>query len=128
MATRVARVALAVWGVRTTLGSLRRRSATVESAAMLGSPSKTSSPAPAMRCDSSASTNAASSIIGPRAVLMRNAVGFIIASEAASMRCVVDGRRGTWRLTMSASASSASFDLYSALKSVSNFGFCLMSL
>src|SRR4029450_6097263 len=50
-----------------------------------GSVSNTSSAAPAISPERSASTSAASSTIGPRAVLTRNADDFIRANAMASM-------------------------------------------
>ena len=52
-------------------------------------------------CDTparSASTSAASSTIGPRAVFTRTAVDRIASSSAASMRCCDSSVSGTWRL------------------------------
>ena len=51
-----------------------------------GSGSNTSRPAPASRPSASAAASAASSTIGPRAVLMRNAVGFISARRPAETK------------------------------------------
>ena len=49
-------------------------------------PVEDSEPTPAMRAAARASTRAASSTIGPRAVLVRNPVGFITAMRRASSR------------------------------------------
>ena len=56
---------------------------------------------------SRASTSAFSSTTGPRAVLMRIAVGFMTASSAAPMRWRVDSFKGTCRLTMSERLSNS---------------------
>ena len=62
---------------------------------------------------SSASTKAFSSTTGPRAVLMRTAVGFITASSATPTRWRVDSFKGTCKLTMSdRSSKSASVGTY----------------
>ena len=79
MARRVGTVALAMCGVSTTLGTVSRSGCT------LGSPSKTSRPAAAMRCSRRATARAASSTMPPRAMLISVAVGFISASSAAPM-------------------------------------------
>ena len=82
---RVAREALPICGVRTTFASF------AYSALSFGSPSKTSSPAPAMRFSFSAYTSAASSTTPPRALFTRIAVDFIFAISAApTMWCVAD--------------------------------------
>ena len=56
----------------------------------------------------SATTSAASSTTGPRAVFTSTADGRIRASAAASIRCRVSGSSGTCRLTTSAASSSSS--------------------
>jgi hypothetical protein len=80
IARRVGRLALAMCGVSTTLGSVSRSGCT------LGSPSNTSSPAAAGRPARSAAASAASSTTPPRAMLTSVAVGFISASSAAPTR------------------------------------------
>ena len=60
----------------------------------IGSVSRTSTAAPAMTPLRNASANAVSSTMPPRAVLMRNAVGFILASRSALTRCCVSGVNG----------------------------------
>ena len=111
---RVARVALPMCGVRTALGS-------AEVAGMdFGSPSKTSSPAPAMRLACSASTSAASSTTPPRAVFTRMAVGFIFAISAAPIRWCTAGEYGTMTTTKSDSASSRSRSTQVALSRLSS--------
>src|SRR5205823_256657 len=80
IATRVSCVALPRWGSNTTFSMVRSSGDT------WGSRSNTSRAAPAIRRVLSAATSAASSTISPRAVLIRNAVGFMSASRAASIR------------------------------------------
>jgi len=65
-------------------------------AATGGSCSKTSSPAPASFPACSAAISAASSMIGPRAVLMITAVGFICGRAAAPMAWSVSPLCGAW--------------------------------
>src|SRR6185436_652096 len=96
MRARVAMEALAMWGERTTFGSLSRPGWTS------GSRSKTSSPAAAIWPVASASARAASSTTGPREVFTSTAVFFMRANCAAPMRWRVCGSRGTWRLMKSA--------------------------
>src|SRR5690606_743355 len=90
---RVSMVALPMWGRSTTLSSSARPGAS------LGSSSYTSRAAPAMIFFLRASTSACSSTTGPRAGLMRYAVGFIMASSRAPMRCLVSGVKGTVSMT-----------------------------
>ena len=90
-------------GVRTTLGSSR-----IGSPAGIGSSGKTSSAAPASRPARSASISAAFSTSPPRAVLIRNAVGFIRASRVRLRYSRVAALRRRWRLTKSASRRSSS--------------------
>src|SRR3989454_2315663 len=77
MATRVSWVALPRCGSRTTCSMVRRSGVT------WGSFSYTSSAAPAICLPLSAVTSAASSTMSPRAVLIRNAVGFMSAIRRA---------------------------------------------
>src|SRR6266542_979028 len=81
----------AVCGVATTLGS---RSSGESNAS--GSLEKTSSPAPARRPSSSAATRAGSSTSGPRATLIRNALGFSKRSRRSSMMPCVCSFRCRW--------------------------------
>src|SRR5271166_4855419 len=74
----------------------------------VGSWSKTSSAAPAMRFAFSTSKSAFSSMMPPRAVLTIKAVRFICASRAASNRPVVSGVFGQWIVMKSARATAAS--------------------
>ena len=68
-------------------------------------------PAPAIVPAFSASTSAASSTMGPRAVLTRKALCFIDDSCAAPMRWCVAGLYGQLRLTTSLEASSSACDM-----------------
>lgn len=95
-------VALPTCGSSTALSSLRSSSGTS------GSSSYTSSPAPSSAPDGSASTRARVSTTSPRAVLTRNAPGFIRASRAASSRCRFGPPPGTCTDTMSAVSSTSS--------------------
>mmetsp|Transcript_3187 Transcript_3187/g.9745 ORF Transcript_3187/g.9745 Transcript_3187/m.9745 type:complete len:247 (+) Transcript_3187:81-821(+) len=69
---------------------------------------KTSSAAPAMFLSESAATSAAWSTMAPRAVLTRNAVGFMRASSRAPTRPRVASLKGQWMDTKSASANKSS--------------------
>ncbi len=87
-ATQAAPMAAKPWsvqdnacGVAITFGARR-----IAAPATGGSGSNTSRPAPASRPSASAAASAASSTIGPRAVLMRNAVGFISARRPAETK------------------------------------------
>ena len=60
--------------------------------------------AAAIQCSRSARASAASSTTGPRAVLIRIAVGFIIRSSASPIEWRVTSFNGTWMLTKSDSA------------------------
>mmetsp|Transcript_23709 Transcript_23709/g.60882 ORF Transcript_23709/g.60882 Transcript_23709/m.60882 type:complete len:291 (-) Transcript_23709:241-1113(-) len=71
-----------------------------------GSTSCTSSAAPAMTPARSASTSSASRTIGPRAVLMRYADGFIAASSAVPIMPRVCAFSGQWMDTKSLARSS----------------------
>ena len=73
---RVSIAADAICGVSTTLGHFLSSKWSLRSQSSAGSHSKTSSAAPAICFRASARSNAFSSTIGPRAVLMRNAVFF----------------------------------------------------
>src|SRR5207245_2220596 len=97
---RVRTVALAMCGARTTLGS------GISPGWIAGSRSYTSRPAPAIFFAVKASTNAASSITGPREVLMRMAVFFIWPNCGVLSRCCVSGVKGTCTDTKSDSASN----------------------
>src|SRR5436190_19249157 len=66
-----------------------------------GSTERTSTAAPAMRPEFSASASACSSTSPPRLVLSKNAVGFIKASRFALTRLLVLGVSGQCRLTTS---------------------------
>ena len=66
-----------------------------------GSFTKTSNPAPAMTPDVRARCSASSSINPPRATLMMNAVGFIIASCSSEIMPVVSGVFGMWMVMKS---------------------------
>ncbi len=71
-----------------------------------GSLRNTSSPAPAMRLFTSASSSAASSHTAPRARLMRNALFFMAASTPASMMFSVSRAWGASTTRKSASAAA----------------------
>ena len=75
---------------------------------MGGSPSKTSMPAPAILPEFKASARAALSTTGPREVLIRMALGFILARRSPLIRPLVPSFNGVWRDTMSHSASRVS--------------------
>ena len=103
MRPRVSTVALPRWGRSVTLG----RSG--QTGRQLGLPLvdvEAGAPPGGRSC--SASTRAASSTTGPRAVLTRYDPGRMSASSRAPMRCRVSGSSGTCRLTMSASRSRSS--------------------
>ena len=93
MSSRDCRSTPAVWAVSTTLSSVS------SGLSPGGSSSNTSSPAPAIRLFFSASYRSASFTTPPRAVLTRNAVGFIRASVRALMTCFVPGSIGMCRVT-----------------------------
>ena len=85
-------------GRRTTFGSGRSAGWTA------GSFSKTSRPAPPRWPEARAAARAASSTIGPRAVLTRIAPAFIRANSAAPNRRRVSGVSGAWSVRTSDSA------------------------
>src|SRR5438034_7272072 len=102
IATRVSCVALPRCGSSTTFSIVS------SSGLMAGSRSYTSRPAPAMVRALSAATSACSSTTSPRAVLMRNAPGFISLRRRASIRCRVSGVAGQCSDTKSASRTTSS--------------------
>src|SRR5439155_431423 len=102
LATRVSCLALPRCGSSTTFSIVR------SSGLMAGSRSYTSRPAPAMVRALSAATSACSSTTSPRAVLMRNAPGFISLRRRASIRCRVSGVAGQCSDTKSASRTTSS--------------------
>src|SRR5437899_9739803 len=73
-----------------------------------GSFSNTSHAAPAIRPAWSAASSADSSMIPPRAVLIRRAVGFMRASSGVPMRLRLESTSGTCTVTKSACSSSSS--------------------
>ena len=79
-----------------------------------GSSWNTSMPAPAIVPLTSASYSAASSCTGPRAVVMKNAVGFIRANCSRPMRPSVSGVSGQFRCTKSERSSSSSSSTFVA--------------
>jgi hypothetical protein len=75
---------------------------------VVGSLANTSMAAPAMTPSRSASANACSSTMPPRATLSSRAVGFILRSRSASMSPTVSGVFGRWTETKSARSSTSS--------------------
>jgi len=112
---RVSAVALPTWGIKTTFFISSRARET------LGSSSKTSRLASAMRPPSRASTSAASSTMFPRAVLIKNAEGFIKASCGSRIAYRVSIVSGTCTLKKSESRKSVSESTNSAANSFSMF-------
>ena len=82
-----------------------------------GSCSNTSKAAAAGRPPFNAWYSAASSTMPPRAVLMRRAAGFIIASSRAAIRPRFASTSGTWMVTKSARCRRSSSGTSSTLKS-----------
>src|SRR5262249_3032080 len=99
---QLSHVGPALWGVRVTLGS--------ENSGWFGaggSSTMTSRPAPAIVFAVSARHSASSSTTGPRHVLTRTAVGFIIANSRVDIILRVTSLSGTWRVTTSEVRSSS---------------------
>ena len=97
MFSRASRVLVAVWGDKIVLGALQSGSSTVT-----GSLSRASIPAADTVPDSSARTNADSSMIPPRAVLLTQQPGLSRSMRSALIRFFVASMRGTWRERKSA--------------------------
>ncbi len=93
----------ATCGVRTTLSSFSSASPGAG-----GSCGSTSSPAPPIRFDCSASVSAGRSTIPPRAVLMRNAVRFILPNASRPKSPFVSAVSGQCTEMKSERRSSAS--------------------
>jgi len=110
IARRVSVVALAIWGLSTTLSSVS------SAGCSFGSPSNTSSAAPARRRSRNAAASAASSTMPPRATLTSIAVGFIRASSAAPMACRVRGVSGKASTRKSDSPSNCALSTWRALQ------------
>jgi hypothetical protein len=94
----------------TTLSSLNSGLSGRQSLTLAGSSSMSSRPAPAIQPSLSARWRARSSMISPRAVLIRIAVGFMRRSWTSSNRWCVCDVSGAWITRQSDSVTNSSND------------------